>query len=62
MNDATRVELAAASLLVVHATNLMVPHHNIDDLHAAIQGVLIKALEMVTEKELRPLEELFSND
>ncbi len=62
MNESTRVEEAAASLLVVHATNLMVPHHTLDDLHAAIQGVLVRALELVAEKNLRPLEELFSND
>lgn len=62
MNEATRVEIAAASLLVVHATNLMAPHHTLEDLGAAIQAVLIRALEMVSEKNVRPLEELFIND
>lgn len=62
MNEATRIELAAASLLVVHATNLMAPHHTLEDLQAAIQAVLIQSLEIVAGKNVRPLEELFSND
>lgn len=62
MNKATRLELTAASLLVVHAIDLMEPHHDMDDLDAAVQGVLVRALELACAKQLRPIEEMFSND
>lgn len=62
MNAATRLELSAASMLIVQAIDILEPHVDPDDMDAAVKGVLLQALEMACNRSLRPLEELFSND
>lgn len=62
MNNATRLELTVAQLLVVHAIELLEDHHDPEDLDAAVKAVLLQALEHAYARPLKSIEELFSND
>jgi len=62
MNEATRLEMTVARLLVVHAIELLEPHHDPEDADAAVKAALVQALEYACDRPLKTLEELFSND
>lgn len=62
MNEATRLELTAANMLLVQAIDMLEAHHNPEDVDAAVKAVLVRALEIACNRPLRPLEELFEDD
>ena len=62
MNEATRLEITVAQLLVVHAIELLETHHDSEDLDAAVKGALVQALEFACDRPVKSIEELFSND
>jgi len=61
MNEATRLELTVAQLLVVHAIELLETHHDPEDLDAAVKGALVQALEYACNRPLKSIEELFND-
>lgn len=62
MNAATRLELTVANMLLVQAIDMLEPHHDPEDVDAAVKAALVRALEVACNRPLRPLEELFEDD
>jgi hypothetical protein len=54
-----RLEFEAAYELVAIAIGVMELHHEEQDIDAAVVAVLASALEIASEKKLRPIDELF---
>lgn len=61
MNDATRLEATAAMVLIASAIELLETHYGDDDMDAAVQAVLAKALELASDRPLKPIEELYDD-
>lgn len=59
MNELTRLEYTTASMLLAQVIDIMEQHHEPEDVEAAIQGVLVRTLEMASQKPIKPIEELF---
>lgn len=59
MNEATRLENTAAMILIASAIELLENHYADDDMDAAVQAVLAKALELAANRPLKPIEELY---
>lgn len=53
------LEFETAYELVAIAVGIMEHHHEPDDLEAAVVAVLACALEIASERRLRPIHELF---
>lgn len=59
MNYKQRIEFETAYELVAIAAGIMEFHHDEDDVHAAVQAVMATALEIASQKRLKPMEEIF---
>lgn len=59
MNQNQRIEFEVAYELVAMAAGIMEYHHDEEDVHAAIQAVMATALEIASQKRLKPMEEIF---
>ena len=54
-----RLEFEAAYELVAIAIGIMELHHESEDIDAAVVAVLASALEIASQRNLRPINELF---
>jgi len=53
------IEQELAYLLTVHATEMLEGMTHPDDLDAAVCAVLARAMEVASNKKLRPIDEIF---
>lgn len=53
------IEQELAYLLTVHATELLEGMTHLDDLDAAVCAVLARAMEVASNKKLKPIDEIF---
>lgn len=61
MNEATRLEQTTAMLLIAQAVDIMEQHCDPQDLDASLQAVFARALEVLSNRTLKPIEELFDD-
>lgn len=61
MNEATRIERTTAMLLIAQAVDIMEQHCDPQDLDACLQAVFARALEVLSNRTLKPIEELFDD-
>lgn len=54
-----QLEFELAFELVAMTADIMESHHEEEDIEAAIQAVFATALEIVSRKTLKPMEEIF---
>ena len=61
MNEATLLEQTTAVLLIAQAVDVMEQHCDPRDLDASLQAVFVRALEVLSNRPLKPIEELFND-
>lgn len=59
--EAERLELTTASYILVQIIKVMEQHHEKEDVQAATQAVLARALQMANLRRVKSIEELYED-
>lgn len=59
--EAERLELITASYILVHVIKVMEQKHEREDVQAATQAVLARALQMANLRRVKSIEELYED-